>query len=336
MTLAASSPRPPTWSRYARADACGQTSAITQVAFTTAMTQYKKVEGCFVATAAWGSALASQVQSLRRIRDRVRPGNATAATAVDLYYRAGPAAAAILRRSETAAGRGPNVTFSRHHGSGGVFVAIMRPLMLRGASLLIAGLMVTAATTQSLAADERAIIFDFTPTERAQIAIWIEEADGTFLGTVGLTQAVSLRGIGNRPGAAQMNSGYHWPYGRREGVLPVWAHRRAAAPGAMQFPRIIFQHRPEGYASRTCEDSTRDSYFCLSFTKESTLREGLDAISCASVFNSDKGRFGGGDDYSEPAAVGGPPTWQQTERRSTARRCTRRGEISPPAPTRRR
>ena len=55
---------------------------------------------------------------------------------------------------------------------------------------------------------------------------------GTFMSTVGLTQAVSVRGIGNRPGAIQMNSGYRWPYGRREGVLPIWAHRRAAAPGA--------------------------------------------------------------------------------------------------------
>jgi hypothetical protein len=36
------------------------------------------------------------------VRDRVRAGNAMAATAVDLYYRAGPPAAAVLRRSETA------------------------------------------------------------------------------------------------------------------------------------------------------------------------------------------------------------------------------------------
>src|SRR4051794_31330684 len=131
--------------------------------------------------------------------------------------------------------------------------------------------------------DGRAIVLTFTPTERAQIAIWIEAADGTFLNTVGLTQAVSVRGIGNRPGSSQMNSGYHWPYGRREGVLPVWAHRRAAAPGAGQFPRVIFQNRSEGWASRLCEDSTLDAYFCLSFTAESTRREGLDAISCASA-----------------------------------------------------
>src|SRR6476469_10817049 len=142
--------------------------------------------------------------------------------------------------------------------------------MSRGRSLVIAVVAVagvgSVAGRTARAADERAIVFNFTPTERAQIAIWIEKPDGTFLSTVGLTQAVSVRGIGNRPGAAQMNSGFHWPYGRREGVLPIWANRRAAAPGAMQFPRIIFQHRPEGYASRTCEDSTRDSSCCLSFS----------------------------------------------------------------------
>ena len=183
---------------------------------------------------------------------------------------------------------------------------------------MITALAVVTAATTARAVDERAIIVNFTPTERAQIALWIESADGTFLSTVGLTQAVSVRGIGNRPGAAQMNSGYHWPYGRREGVLPVWAQRRMSAPGAAAFPRIIFQRRPEGYASRTCEDSTRDSYFCLSFTSESTRRDGLDAVSCASVFNSDKGRIMKAEDmtsgYAEPAAVGGPSAWQQSHR----------------------
>jgi hypothetical protein len=159
------------------------------------------------------------------------------------------------------------------------------------------------------AAPARALVFRFTPTERAQLAIWIEQPDGRFLNTVALTQAVSVRGIGNRPGAAQMNSGYHWPYGRREGVLPIWAHRRATAPDVPgQFPRIIFQNRTsEGWASRSCEDSTNDAYFCLSFTAESTRKEGLDAVSCASRFNSDKGRIMTATDvaagYAEPATV---------------------------------
>ncbi|HEY7375349.1 MAG TPA: CFI-box-CTERM domain-containing protein [Polyangia bacterium] len=172
----------------------------------------------------------------------------------------------------------------------------------------------------SRAAEERALVLTFTPTDRAQVAIWVESADGTFLATVGLTQAVSVRGIGNRPGAAQMNSGYHWPYGRREGVLPVWAHRRAAAPGAVQFPRVVFQDRKEGYASQTCADSTKDPYFCLSFQQESTTRDGLDAVTCASpsAFNSDKGRIltaaDVSDGYAEPVALSGPPIWQFAER----------------------
>jgi hypothetical protein len=184
--------------------------------------------------------------------------------------------------------------------------------MSRGRSLFLAVLvglgLSTVVTPAAGAADERAIVLNFTPTERAQIAIWIESANGTFLSTVGLTQAVSVRGIGNRPGATQMNSGFHWPYGRREGVLPIWATRRAAAPGATPFPRIIFQHRPEGYASRTCEDSTHDAYYCLSFSADTTRKDALDAITCATPFNSDKGRIMTAADassgYSEPVEIG--------------------------------
>ncbi|HXU02497.1 MAG TPA: CFI-box-CTERM domain-containing protein [Polyangia bacterium] len=181
---------------------------------------------------------------------------------------------------------------------------------------------VTAATIAltagaAHAADQRAIVFTFTPTDHAQIAVWIESADGTFLSTVALTQAVAVHGIGNRPGASQMNSGFHWPYGRREGVLPIWAQRRASAPDALQFPRVIFQARSEGYASRSCSDSTPDSYYCLSFTPDNTRKQ-LDAVTCASVFNSDKGRIITPADvaagYAEPTATGDPPTWQEVRR----------------------
>jgi hypothetical protein len=163
-------------------------------------------------------------------------------------------------------------------------------------------------------APSRIVRFHFTPTAGTQLAIWVETPDGKFLQTVRLTQSVTRRGIGNRPGAAQMNSGFRWPYGRREGVLPVWAHRRAAADGALQFPRVIFQDRAsEGDASRTSDDSTPDSYFCLSFGQAPTAdlrrQQALDAVTCASQFRSDKGRFIRATDvaagYAEPAEVGG-------------------------------
>jgi hypothetical protein len=176
----------------------------------------------------------------------------------------------------------------------------------------VAAAVAAPAAAQSSQTTARTLTIEFTPTARAQIAIWIEKPDGTFLSTVALTQAVSVRGIGNRPGATQMNSGYHWPYGRREGVLPIWAHRRAGAPDVPgQFPRIIFQNRPEGWASRYCEDSTPDSYFCLPFSGN-TGKSGLDAVSCASPFNSDKGRMMTQDDvdtgYAEPALLSGQTT----------------------------
>jgi hypothetical protein len=167
--------------------------------------------------------------------------------------------------------------------------------------------MVWSAALGSGAAQDsdRLLEFRFTPTKRAQIAIWIEDADGTFMETVALTSSVALRGVGNRPGALQMNSGFRWPYGRREGILPVWGHRRAVAPGATPFPMVIFQDRTsEGFASRTSVDASPDSYFCLSFDQTTTTREALDAITCASVFNSDKGRFATdgdvGNGYAEP------------------------------------
>ena len=152
---------------------------------------------------------------------------------------------------------------------------------------------------------QRILTFRFRPTARAQLVLWIERNDGTFMGTLRLTEAVARRGIGNRPGATQMNSGFHWPYGRREGVLPVWAHRRADAPGAEPFQRVIFQDRlSEGYASRTSNDQSRDEYFCLSFNTATTTRDALDAVSCASLFNSDKGRYVTNGDmqagYAEP------------------------------------
>jgi hypothetical protein len=155
------------------------------------------------------------------------------------------------------------------------------------------------------AAPARVIELQYTPAANAQIAIWMEDDAGKFLSTVALTEAVALRGIGNRPGASQMNSGFRWPYGRREGVLPVWAHRRMTGDGAQPFRRVIFQKRTaEGLASRTSEDYSKDDYFCLSFNNSRSKQDALDAVSCASVFSSDKGRFITNQDvqggYAEP------------------------------------
>ena len=151
----------------------------------------------------------------------------------------------------------------------------------------------------------RIVEVQIRPVRRAQIAVWLERADGTFVQTIALTQATAVRGIGNRPGAGQMNSGYNWPYGRREGVLPIWGHRRAAADGARQFRRVIFQDRTsEGWASRSASDFSVDNYYCLSFNQSVAERDNLDATTCPSTFMSDKGRYLSEGDaaagYAEP------------------------------------
>src|SRR4051812_13952140 len=137
----------------------------------------------------------------------------------------------------------------------------------------VLGCSVSLARADEPPALPRVLELQYTPTSRAQIAIWLEDGDGTFLSTVRLTEAVARRGIGNRPGASQMNSGFRWPYGRREGALPVWATRRAAAPDAKQFHRVIFQDRKsEGLASRTADDFSVDNYYCLSFRQDRSAK----------------------------------------------------------------
>lgn len=181
----------------------------------------------------------------------------------------------------------------------------------RGAAPAIVALAAVALSTGDAAAQDpapgagrRVVEISLRPTTRAQLAVWVESADGDRFETLRLTRATATMGIGNRPGATQMNSGFRWPYGRREGVLPVWAHRRVDA-GGEPFRRVIFQNRvSEGHASRSTSDFSVDNYYCLSFDSSKSRRDALDAVTCASTFNSDKGRYATeadtGRGYAEP------------------------------------
>ncbi|HXJ22110.1 MAG TPA: fibronectin type III domain-containing protein [Polyangia bacterium] len=83
-------------------DPCGQVSALVTYTFETPAKKFTQLSGCFIATAAWGSAMAPDVAAMRQARDRLRDASTIFAVAADLYYRAGPAAAAVLERSDTA------------------------------------------------------------------------------------------------------------------------------------------------------------------------------------------------------------------------------------------
>ena len=69
---------------------------------TTTRINFTQLSGCFIATAAYGSAMEPQVGTLRAVRDALRPRSALFAAATDLYYRSGPSAAAVIARSDVA------------------------------------------------------------------------------------------------------------------------------------------------------------------------------------------------------------------------------------------
>jgi hypothetical protein len=83
-------------------DHCDQRSPLATASFTTTIQKFTQLSGCFVATAAYGSALEPHVAALRHARDRLRPRSPLFAAATDLYYRSGPAAAAVVADSDLA------------------------------------------------------------------------------------------------------------------------------------------------------------------------------------------------------------------------------------------
>src|SRR5262245_60677816 len=67
-----------------------------------------------------------------------------------------------------------------------------------------------------------------------QMLVWIEDAQGRYVDTAYITRMTGQFGLANRPGAGLLKTAYGWPYGRREMVLPVWAHKRNK-----HYPRVV-------------------------------------------------------------------------------------------------
>src|SRR5262249_17085360 len=80
---------------------CNGQSDIAMIDFLTPSQKFTQLSGCFVATAAYGSEMQPQVAALRSLGDSLRPKSGLVAAVVDLYYRSGPAAAAVIARSDT-------------------------------------------------------------------------------------------------------------------------------------------------------------------------------------------------------------------------------------------
>jgi hypothetical protein len=142
------------------------------------------------------------------------------------------------------------------------------------------------------AASDTDCVFDARhPDLGPQIAIWLESADGTtFVDTLMVTDAVAVHGIGNRPGVWDLLSGPRFPYGRRQMVLPIWAHTRG------KLYTLVTMN--DGLDDRLTDHenvSSPEPYFC----RPMLLNEVVDAVTCASgKFRSAKGLL----DPTQPAS----------------------------------
>ncbi|MEM9458794.1 MAG: CFI-box-CTERM domain-containing protein [Myxococcota bacterium] len=139
--------------------------------------------------------------------------------------------------------------------------------------------------------DDVLVEFHFEPVPDAQVAIWLEDADGNFVQDVFVTQATGRLGIGNRPGRWDFLSSWRFPYGPRTGVLPVWAHARDQT-----YPQLTFHDDdPADQESLGWHENTSspEPYFCRPLAGSEHETIATDTMTCPSpaVFQSDKGRF---------------------------------------------
>ncbi len=133
----------------------------------------------------------------------------------------------------------------------------------------------------------RVVDVDFVPGDTLQLVAWIEDVAGNYVDTIFITEETGTYGIGNRPGRFDFNSGPGWPYGRRETVFPVWAHRHG-----LTFPRIEFQGgNDNSVVVAAAELSSREPHFCRPLMDGGADQAAWDAGTCATQPFTDKGRF---------------------------------------------
>ncbi len=130
----------------------------------------------------------------------------------------------------------------------------------------------------------RVVQTTFKPSDKLQIVVWLEDTAGNFVDTLYVTDAVGRRGLGNRPGRFDFNSGPIWPYGRRITTFPVWAHRHGDT-----YPLLVFQDDDDDNLSHSFLESSTESHFCRPMRRDEPA---WDAGSCATNLTfTDKGRF---------------------------------------------
>ena len=299
------------------ADACGQTSPVVVLAFPTPVRKFKQVEGLLRRDRRLGVAAGGQRAGAPR---PARP------PAGGQRHRGGghrPLLSVGARRGRRhpqgphGAGPGPAAAGADRGAGAGHPRAIMRAdvavrvFAYRDVPWCVAGAL------EGRAFASRAVALNFTATERAQIAIWIEKR---------------RRHVhGHRRADAGGERARHRQPSRRdadEQRLPLAVRtprRRAADLGAPARGRarraaVPARHLPEpaGGAMRRGRARTRRAitYFCLSFTPRARARTGSTpsaAPACSTATRAASARA-----PTEPAMINGEPTRRA---RWTRRRC---------------
>ena len=148
--------------------------------------------------------------------------------------------------------------------------------------------MVVAALDGGAArADPRCQSVEITlvPTSGLQLAVWIEDAAGTYVDTLFLTDATGRRGLGNRPGVMGARSGPRWPFGRRLDALPIWAYAHDQT-----FPLIVTLDGREDMLAHAFSISSFEPYYCRP-RLPSEPHWDVDTCSSSSTVYTHKGRF---------------------------------------------
>jgi hypothetical protein len=81
-------------------DDCRNVGELLVAKFTTGVRQGGEVSSCFIATAAYGSIMANDVEMLRRFRDVMLRSSVLGELAIETYYTFGPAVAGVVSESE--------------------------------------------------------------------------------------------------------------------------------------------------------------------------------------------------------------------------------------------
>ena len=164
-----------------------------------------------------------------------------------------------------------------------------------------------AARSQSQEPPCRTVEVAFKPVKNLQIAVWVEDPLGNYVATLYVTRLTGSFGLANRPGNHFLRTAPRYPYGRRDMVLPVWAHKRNKTYGYVVMggyygnsPDTCPKTIPDGNLT-VCNDDTiayhagvssAEPFYCSPSGATITQNpQGLDVVTCASPFNGSKGAY---------------------------------------------